>query len=100
MNKKKNSMSATIADTATLVSGMAGTRGTPAYMSPQQKMGGKSQPTDDIYSLGATLFFFQAEDGIRHYKVTGVQTCALPISECRREHTNPRRSSAWPSSKT
>src|SRR5256885_3516919 len=25
------------------------------------------------------LFFFQAEDGIRHYKVTGVQTCALPI---------------------
>src|SRR5256885_14958574 len=25
------------------------------------------------------LFFFQAEDGIRDYKVTGVQTCALPI---------------------
>ena len=24
-------------------------------------------------------FFFQAEDGIRGYKVTGVQTCALPI---------------------
>src|SRR5256885_11317759 len=23
--------------------------------------------------------FFQAEDGIRYYKVTGVQTCALPI---------------------
>src|SRR5205807_5433743 len=23
---------------------------------------------------------FQAEDGIRDYKVTGVQTCALPIS--------------------
>src|SRR5205807_5591011 len=23
--------------------------------------------------------FFQAEDGIRDYKVTGVQTCALPI---------------------
>src|SRR6516162_8668887 len=33
------------------------------------------------------FFFFQAEDGIRDYKVTGVQTCALPIyaalSECR-----------------
>src|SRR5256885_4420867 len=29
---------------------------------------------------GVTLFFFfQAEDGIRDYKVTGVQTCALPI---------------------
>src|ERR1039457_5718887 len=26
-----------------------------------------------------SFFFFQAEDGIRDYKVTGVQTCALPI---------------------
>src|SRR5438445_6971545 len=26
------------------------------------------------------LFFFQAEDGIRDIGVTGVQTCALPIS--------------------
>src|SRR5688500_19612235 len=25
--------------------------------------------------------FFQAEDDIRDYKVTGVQTCALPISD-------------------
>src|SRR5256885_9942472 len=25
------------------------------------------------------VFVFQAEDGIRDYKVTGVQTCALPI---------------------
>src|SRR5256885_12579544 len=25
------------------------------------------------------MVFFQAEDGIRDYKVTGVQTCALPI---------------------
>src|SRR3989454_11030730 len=31
------------------------------------------------------FFFFQAEDGIRDYKVTGVQTCALPISLERRE---------------
>src|SRR2546426_7441991 len=30
----------------------------------------------DIYCF---FFFFQAEDGIRDYKVTGVQTCALPI---------------------
>src|SRR5256885_7019757 len=29
--------------------------------------------------LLCVVFFFQAEDGIRHYKVTGVQTCALPI---------------------
>src|SRR5205085_6286189 len=27
------------------------------------------------------FFFFQAEDGIRDLTVTGVQTCALPISE-------------------
>src|SRR5215211_8625945 len=26
------------------------------------------------------IFFFQAEDGIRDHCVTGVQTCALPIS--------------------
>src|SRR5205807_6664603 len=26
------------------------------------------------------VFFFQAEDGIRDYKVTGVQTCALPLA--------------------
>src|SRR5260221_9844049 len=29
------------------------------------------------------VFFFQAEDGIRDHCVTGVQTCALPISEVR-----------------
>src|SRR5256885_16473796 len=32
------------------------------------------------------FFFFQAEDGIRDYKVTGVQTCALPISSARFVH--------------
>src|SRR5690348_17870480 len=31
------------------------------------------------------LFFFQAEDGIRDGRVTGVQTCALPILRRRRE---------------
>src|SRR5256885_11446537 len=30
--------------------------------------------------MRVVLLFFQAEDGIRDYKVTGVQTCALPIS--------------------
>src|SRR3712207_7243352 len=29
---------------------------------------------------GSAYFFFQAEDGIRDIGVTGVQTCALPIS--------------------
>src|SRR5712672_3724581 len=31
------------------------------------------------------FFFFQAEDGIRDKLVTGVQTCALPISRFRRK---------------
>src|SRR5256886_11175455 len=33
--------------------------------------------------LVCCFFFFQAEDGIRDLTVTGVQTCALPISEGR-----------------
>src|SRR5438270_2434687 len=33
-----------------------------------------------MYRQRVTLFFFQAEDGIRGLTVTGVQTCALPIS--------------------
>src|SRR3712207_7095828 len=37
------------------------------------------------------LFFFQAEDGIRDIGVTGVQTCALPIS-C---GVPPRGHPAW-----
>src|SRR5437762_5394436 len=32
------------------------------------------------------FFFFQAEDGIRDTSVTGVQTCALPISSMQPEH--------------
>src|ERR1039457_2281665 len=38
--------------------------------------------------LTARFLFFQAEDGIRDYKVTGVQTCALPI------YLRPRRGAA------
>src|SRR5437016_10714564 len=32
-----------------------------------------------LMSFVLFLFFFQAEDGIRDWSVTGVQTCALPI---------------------
>src|SRR5258706_14225657 len=34
------------------------------------------------------FFFFQAEDGIRDWSVTGVQTCALPISFSGGVHMN------------
>src|SRR5690606_41038921 len=61
-----------------------------------------------------SFFFFQAEDGIRDFHVTGVQTCALPIcgtvkARSRRTVRGPRTTvrpcartagvpSAWPSS--
>src|SRR5260370_32397305 len=41
----------------------------------------------DAIGSESLFFFFQAEDGIRDSSVTGVQTCALPISS-RRRHTN------------
>src|SRR3989475_6764326 len=37
-----------------------------------------------IELLFSLFFFFQAEDGIRDLTVTGVQTCALPISDLAR----------------
>src|SRR5215204_7330804 len=42
------------------------------------------------------FFFFQAEDGIRDHCVTGVQTCALPISMTWTRL--PNRAKAWASS--
>src|SRR5260370_26686121 len=40
-------------------------------------------------------FFFQAEDGIRYSSVTGVQTCALPISPGHAPGDPRIRSLAW-----
>src|SRR2546422_8186149 len=49
------------------------------------------------------FFFFQAEDGIRDVAVTGVQTCALPISTrtrtwhaCSRASSEPRSTDEGP----
>src|SRR5207302_6172316 len=47
-----------------------------------------------LFCLLFFFFFFQAEDGIRDFHVTGVQTCALPISSkngCRSWRTDPAR---------
>src|SRR5262249_59868411 len=43
------------------------------------------------------FFFFQAEDGIRDWSVTGVQTCALPISagRWRSSARSTARACAW-----
>src|SRR5256885_16231174 len=42
------------------------------------------------------FFFFQAEDGIRDYKVTGVQTCALPICSRAAQRARQLRRAAAP----
>src|SRR5256885_3717484 len=53
----------------------------PMFPYPQQTRDrGVGTKTDVTKFTCFTDFFFQAEDGIRDYKVTGVQTCALPIS--------------------
>src|SRR5256886_3890079 len=50
-----------------------------------------------VYRDELQFFFFQAEDGIRDLTVTGVQTCALPISgdernaECKKQNANVNR---------
>src|SRR5262249_57918245 len=42
------------------------------------------------------IFFFQAEDGIRDWSVTGVQTCALPIFAIGRPFTGEENRSGAP----
>src|SRR5438046_612532 len=63
---------------------------------PQHDVAGRSLPLPPLNShtlpslslklilfsrVPSVYFFFQAEDGIRDWSVTGVQTCALPISQ-------------------
>src|SRR5207248_7774241 len=50
-------------------------RRTPPRRAPRRARNGSPDPPAQPF------FFFQAEDGIRGRTVTGVQTCALPISE-------------------
>src|SRR5580700_9423408 len=55
---------------------------------------------DAIFLGRDVFFFFQAEDGIRDLYVTGVQTCALPISAwtptLQRRDATSRRRRRWP----
>src|SRR2546430_3678844 len=50
-----------------------------------QAMGGAGGPLS-LTKVPRVWFFFQAEDGIRDLTVTGVQTCALPISGHAQDH--------------
>src|SRR3989454_5007908 len=62
------------------------TTGCPATFRGLHELGGRFRYYLSLYAALQpfvscfVFFFFQAEDGIRDYKVTGVQTCALPIS--------------------
>src|SRR5260221_2260120 len=47
---------------------------------PEMRAEKGTQFDKDLVRPAGPDFFFQAEDGIRDHCVTGVQTCALPIS--------------------
>src|SRR5437879_9756907 len=49
----------------------------------------------ELWSDLLFYFFFQAEDGIRDTSVTGVQTCALPISLERPDRALPGTRCRW-----
>src|SRR5258708_15421481 len=63
-----------------------------------REMGQYARCVTGVFGRGeAMFFFFQAEDGIRDDLVTGVQTCALPIStppDCRRGYRATRSTHA------
>src|SRR5690348_17525055 len=54
-----------------------------------------------VFSCFFFFFFFQAEDGIRDGRVTGVQTCALPIYRVRvvARRSGPAQGLNWSSAR-
>src|SRR5437764_1334659 len=62
--------------TATAIPGMSQTR----RLNPWRRGASRIHSPYLSTKYWTTCFFFQAEDGIRGTSVTGVQTCALPIS--------------------
>ena len=49
-------ISQSLTDSVSRASAQKSSSGTPAYMSPQQMLGSRPSPADDIYALGATIF--------------------------------------------
>src|SRR5207249_5389508 len=56
-------------------------RNNPGLLRHPCRGGRGARAADVARAVADGHFFFQAEDGIRDRNVTGVQTCALPISE-------------------
>src|SRR2546429_6976880 len=53
---------------------------TAAWVAGATRVGSAISNSTERILCSISVFFFQAEDGIRDVAVTGVQTCALPIS--------------------
>lgn len=49
-------VSQSLTDSVSRASAQKSSSGTPAYMSPQQMLGERAAPTDDLYALGATIY--------------------------------------------
>ena len=67
-----------------VIANTEGARTTPsvvAFTKTGERLVGEPAKRQAVTNAEKTVssFFFQAEDGIRDWSVTGVQTCALPI---------------------
>ena len=84
-------IAASISDSVSRVSNKGSTSGTPVYMSPQQMMGEDPAVTDDVYSLGATLFELLVGKPPFHSGniIAQVQSKAAPKLNERRLANNP-----------
>src|ERR1039457_5768221 len=83
MIKKKKSTICWRARHVAVVTGLARFSASTPRVLPIVCRGGDRPGAHSWGVFSCFFFFFQAEDGIRDYKVTEVQTCALPI--CDRE---------------